>query len=903
MATVIQEAVARHIVSEKKELLMGMSKKERLGVVKSIQSKLESKSDDELLSVLSSNEKDVSPEIKQRKEIVAAMKSRTGGSMLMGTKALPDELESFEKAANKAAELQELGVDISSPLPAGSIEIGFSDSPAKAVKTALSEKFGRDVPVFKRGDDLLYLNPETKSISKVNPSAIQGLGMALPIGGDIAGTMAGTTAGTVLGKHPMAAVAGETVGSGVGTAIGEFARLYIGKVIGANDLSFSDIISKSGVEGVKASAATGVVGTLATTAKGINNFVKGGHFTKDEAMKHGMNSKEAEAVLEEVNNLLGKKGAVKGTLGKLTDDVAVKSKEAEVRRLSEHAQKFVDRDIADQEHLLTALDIVTKPSSVKGGASVADVAEKSLSKRIQQGKGILSSNVEALSKKLSQIGGISQDVLGKGVRQVILDKEKAIHSAQKGLWSGLNKKHGYNESSEVFNIKIPVGSNVKNAAAILKRRAEASTTLSGRKSASNVFSSIKGKKPSDLADYNRSISDLRKDIRTAKSSRSVGDAHVRDLINAEKALVADRKVALTSMGKGGLLKDIEDAEEATAKYHDVFNNSVINDYLKKDSKGSFSLKNKEFVSKLLKGDANEADKLLSIVGDKPSAVLSVKKGIGESYKDIAYKNGKFNKKDSDTFLSNNNDVLSRFFNKDEIADFKATGDLAEKVAKQESQMTKILKLADSRYGRGKLASLDPDNIVKFITNNTGSFSTPLGKGKETALSKIRFVKSVTKKHPAAWRAFTEEYSTSLRKSVIDIKTGQVDYSKLNKALDKDKDVIVNVMGDKYYKDLQKINKASGILSGKLIRLAAEESRKGIIQTVRASVAPPLTRRGRAFTAGLAFDERRFHRVIADSLLDPNKVKEIAEFAEHSADSRRAAELAVSLGLLGSEEEK
>jgi hypothetical protein len=889
--TALHEAVAESIVREGRDELMGLSPKERSDTVNQILNQVSQKSDDELISFISSRGSDVAPELKQKiseiQEVRQRIQSPEGGEMAF-----------IESKLQKEAGTQKVGIVTRRDLPAGSIEIGFSDSPAKAIKRALSEHFGADVPVFSRGEDLLYLDPQTKEVVRAEPDFLQSIGFALPIAGDIAGTIGGGVLGATATKSPAGIVAGEAFGSGVGTGTGEYLRLLTGKFMGAHDLSNSDILKKAGILGVKASAATGTMGMLVVSAKGLSNFFKGGIFTKDEALKHGMNSKEAELVLEEVNKILGRKGAVKGTLGRLTDDVMVASKEAEVRRLGEHAQKFVERDLSDQKALTEALDVITQPSQAKGGQAIIDIASRQVGKRVTQAKGIVAENVTQLERKLSNIGKVSHELIGQPTRKIILAKSEAAEAAQSAVWSNLKKKHGFNEAAEIFNVKIPAGKNIKKMSAKLSRRADTASTLITKHGSSKIFA--KGKtKPADLSDFNREISDLRSEIRAAYRGKQFGTPQTRDMKEALDSMVADRRLALVKAGKEGLLKDIEKAEIATAEFHKTFNRSVIGDLTKKTD-DVFNIKSKDFVDKMLKSTDEEAKQLLNVIGDQPTLVALWKEGIADSYKRAAFKGNKFSRENSTKFLRKNADVLEQFFTKGELSSLEKVGSLAKKVAKQNDQLKKIVASAN-KFGRGKLKSLDPNNLVKFVTNNTGSFSTPAERGVQSAIAKINHVKSMTKNYPAAWKSFQDEFSTQLRKSAIDIKTKGIKPASLNKVINEQSDGIIEIMGKEYFNDLVKINKAVQILGKIETRLVKDEAKQGTIQVIRALVAPPLTRRGRALTAGNIFLSKEGHRIIADSLLEPSIIHKIAKLAEHKKLTREMAELAVSLGFIGEEE--
>ena len=66
---------------------------------------------------------------------------------------------------------------------------------------------------------------------------------------------------------------------------------------------------------------------------------------------------------------------------------------------------------------------------------------------------------------------------------------------------------------------------------------------------------------------------------------------------------------------------------------------------------------------------------------------------------------------------------------------------------------------------------------------------------------------------------------------------------------------------------------------------------------RATVAAPLTREGRLLTAFMRFRSKTAKTAIANALLNPEDLNEIAKLSVASKTSRQASEIAASLGLL------
>ena len=141
------------------------------------------------------------------------------------------------KKYRRLAELEAQGVVTDVDLPAGSLELGFSEDPIKGLEIALSNKFESPVKVTKDGNDLIYTDPEDNKRKLVNPDWMGNVGTSMAPTGDVIGTFGGGAIGAGITKHPAGIVAGESIGSGVGTGVFEAIRLSVGNALGVNDLS------------------------------------------------------------------------------------------------------------------------------------------------------------------------------------------------------------------------------------------------------------------------------------------------------------------------------------------------------------------------------------------------------------------------------------------------------------------------------------------------------------------------------------------------------------------------------------------------------------------------------------------------------------------------------------------
>jgi len=902
----IYEDVAAAIVRKRRAELESLPEDRRRTVVTSIIKKLRTKSEDELIQYMSARKPGLTPEMATSLNQAQQMRRVTESAPPMerfgpGAVRLPrGPVQDIERAA----ELQQLGVETGTPLPAGDIQLGFGADQAESLRNVLSQQYQTPVTVFRRGQDVLYLDPTDKVIKRAEPNMLGAAGHGLPIAGDVAGTVLGGMGAATITRNPLTITAGESAGSAAGAGTGEFLRLATGKFMGIHDLTWPDVYKRAGKVGAAAGVTTGVVGGAVVTTKGLRNFIKGGIFTHDEALKHGMSTQQADMVLDEINKIIGRKGAVKGTLYKRTDDVTIGSQESRLRGKVEYADDFRQRDLTDQLGAVEAFERIAPPRS--SAQTLNDMAEQQVKHRAAQAKGVVARTKNEFRTQMDDISRVRKKMAGQPTRNTILEKRKAFKEAEDKAWEDMRAMGKFDPQTETFGINIPIGKEARQVRQIYERQADTAITNVPQ---TNIFR--KGAKGADLADYQREISRLKTRMREKSKYGQDPDLDIRDLNKTIKALVKDRDDALVKSGRTDLLNEIKNAEQKTAEFHDIFEKSVIGDLTEKTSKGTYKIKDPDFVDTILRGGGDEADQLLRVINDQPTLMNKWKEALADDYKTNVIakmrplRGGKFEKEElaerSLQWFDNNEEVLSRFFTKQELNQIRKTGDIAMVVKKQVEQEKRILKNAEQRWGKGKLASLDPENLIKFVTNEAGSFTTPNGRGIQASISKVKYVKGITRNHPEVWDRFKSDFALDLRKSTFDPETGFIKPKQLSDIVHKKGDVIEAIMGKEYRKNLETINDTVQILNRQGKILSDPESREAILQTFRAGPAPPLTRRGRAFTAIVRLDNRQAHKAMARAILNPEDMAKMADVAEHNVITRRTLELLASVGLITDDE--
>lgn len=923
------ELFARKAVQDNEEQLMALPESQRKDVVLSIIKKTR---DNPIFSV---DESAISPETAGY--LSKLQKAGEGRYQEKGVTAMS---ESERRKLTRRAELESQRVEMDEDLPAGTWKLGYGVDPLNDLTNVLTDHYKQPVQVVKDQDDFIYLNPETGKLTRANLPLTASAGHAIPMAMDVAGTVIGGTPKGWIGK----AILKETLGSGTFTAAGEYGRLKIGQMTGVHDLTDEEMRERALKVGAEAAAFTGGIGTGVASIKGANNFIKGGVFTKEEATKWGLNAEEADELLEQINKINKMGGSdkeVKGTLFQKTDSVDVGTRQAELQRNPAYAQRFEDRARADQEGATEALETISRPPHTvdKGLPDVQSVAEKRIAGRVEQGEKIVAKNREELQSQLDEIGKASQADAGAGVSDYIKLKRQTADDAVTRAWGddkayeatgfypegSVKQVGGYDPVKKTYGIDIPYGASTKRLKKIYKRQAGTAQYQGAARGARGAYVEPKVPKKGeakpevlqdkqDLADLNKEISALRSDITLAKQGRGKTPTQLADLVEMKDALVEDRALGLIKAGREDVLKTIEAAEQMTREFNDTYVRSAVGDLMETTERGIPKIKSPEFVRNILKRETGEVEDFVGVMGDDMELWLKWKEGVATEWKEKAFKGGKFNREASDKWFNDHAPALGEFFTDAEIKAYKESGKFAEKVADQADRLEKF-KTKANKWGSGSLATADPDGLVSFVTGKSGSWNKPYsvaGKPVKTSdtINKIKYVKNVTANHPAAWKRFQMDYKKHIHNDILEKQSKGEKFRRINPTKlanyvsdTNNANIIKEVLGNKYYRDLNTINKTIQMINKSPKRLGTDEDRTIIVQMIRAAGAPPLTRRGRAFTAALTWDTKRSHQHIADAILDERTMRKVANLAEHQAHTRQFFEKAFSLGFALPDEEE
>lgn len=823
------------------------------------------------------------------------------------------------KDARRNANYEALGVVTDKPLPSGDWRLGFGIEPLQDVKNVLKEHYQTDVDVFKSEDDMFFIDPETNKPTKVNTTAVASAGLALPLAGDVTGTVA-TLHPSVRTASVPGMVAKETVGSGLGAGFGEATRLLVGRALGVHDASWEDTAKRIGKVGGEAALWTGGVGSTMAAGKGIWNFYMGGLYTLDEAAKFGFKGKKGEEVVSAMNKIIKEGGGekqFKATQAQKADDVKLASAEREARSSIEHGQRFKDFDVAQQEASGEALEVLSKePMTVaQTTGDIGEVVRAKTGRRARQAEEIVTKNIEELDTQLKQLSKTPKETVGEPTVKFIEQQAEKANVMQKESWKNVENVGGFNAETGRYGIEIPTGKEAKKLKGQFKARSKEAETVVEAGGISKIYTpDPKGKQPpkpvQDLANANHEISTLKSEYRSAMGNPRSNASHNRELLKVVKAKEADRTTALMKAGRKDIVDAIEKAELDTLLYNETYVRSVAGDLIEKTERGIPVIKSQQFVDDMLGRNVEEVEHFKNVIAGNPELLAKWQEGIADAWKSKAFnEKGAFNAQASKRWFDVNEDALKQFFTDQEVKSFKGTGDFAKKLLYgrklasgqfkpgQVKRLETMKKKINDKFGSGALSKVDPENMVKFITKEGGSWATPAGRGVQARISKIQAVRNITKEYPAAWDRVKNDFKRHIKNDILDNKTGNIKPEAIARWV-KDSEnarVVEEVLGSKYLRDLDTVNKAIQMIHKSETRLVKSQAEKAAIQVVRAGAAPPLTKRGRALTAALTFKNKEAQRRMVNSLLDDHTLREVAELLTHKPGTRQFAEKAFSLG--------
>jgi hypothetical protein len=817
--------------------------------------------------------------------------------------------EEFRPTVSEIA--REAGVSVNDPATSKArfgASLGYDSSQkAIAIKNSLSKLYKQDIDVRIGGatGELEYYNPKTNSYALVDAPGID-LGDLSDLGGD-AMVIIPDIAATIGVGLATGGAGGITAGAAAAGA-GEYARLKLGQTLyGINkkkadgtDITDSDLASEA-FKTAGISLVGGVIGsTLAKTVKGVNNLIKG-RIVADDATKVLEGVKDADKIANQINETLDKakiSSKLKFTLAQSLDDadmLAAQQSFENVKRLG-----FMDEFRTfgrEQANALNNYFGVLKSGFDTGGAAkpisefdtgtlIQKVLVKRNSPQINQ---IIKRQEQAeqlLTKSIFRLPDGSAKVTGVEARSVIDDLAKTykenVSLAAKNLDRavGVQKINTDEVASAISKLSVKDRFNLLNIAkteGIFKKE---------------VFNYISRKDSSiPLESARETVQALGKKIREAQTGSVTGESVD---VGKLKLLESAFKKQIKKNASKEYLNELENFNALVIKNKQLLNNDTISKLTSVDSNGVLKVANEDIFAQTFKrgiGSGKVARETYDVISQSPDALSAYKNSIYELYKSKVLVNGSPNLSKHNQFVQSYEQPLKTFFTKAEYDKISRIGGLKkyiEDITRTRKEMSD--KLINSF--EGKLENSSPQEIFNKIykPNNIGE---------------IAQLKNILKNDTEVYKSFQRNVLTDLNERVATT-SDRLGMKTINpKAFDNYlngaggergyKSALREIFDKEFVDNLDTLNKALQISGRKSPSRAAEGVFGSAFSDIIRARIGQFTATGRLFTAVRRIYKKASERVMANSLLNPQSLKELIELKKLKPNTEKAA---IILGKLG-----
>ena len=715
----------------------------------------------------------------------------------------------------------------------------------------------------------------------------------------------------------------------VGAYAGEYARLKLGQAFGlSSDLNEVDLHTlaskKAGI-----SVAFGEGGVIFAKARSaINNFLSGRSFmgTIGEGIDDIIAAESAEVVTE-VNAKLAaaSKGPLSVTTGEFFDDPDFLALQEVFLKSQAFGQtkKFRSADRLKTQALKDFFEIINQPFTVKSagpsefGRKAVATAEAQLEKVRKPAQVIAEKAAKIAEEAFEKLPVTPAEEVGLPIREVFENEVSKFRAwAQEGadaldrlaIESGSSKiqnkalaKAATKLSDESKNNILPIiGTSKKKIIGVappkvdLKRALEEGTFAEVIKTGKKVPLFEEGAEFT-FREYWDTISELDRLIRISSKGLATEAPNVGDLKFIKSALEVDAERSL----KGTPIAEAFDVYRAKYRLEqDRLSRSIIGSIIGKEER-LFKIPPEKIVNSLLKS-ATEADAAIvgDIMSDNPRVHTALKEAIADIYTKTVDPNntGKINIKAHNKFIRDHGRKLTHYMG-ESLETISKVGELQKLADKALLKQEKLFKDLQKTFP-GRIENLSPGRIFSEFWKPGTTTGPDLG---ELEL----LVTFLGKNSPQTKAAFQKEIIRDMRNRITTLSGGErkLSYVSLEKYLlgsggESGHETAIRIaMGDEYANNLDIFRKAMQLTS----REATAVNRSGTAPVTSALnhlariYFGMFTAKGRALTAAQRIGQQRANKLLAEVILDPDKLKEIIKLATLSPESQQVAVILSKLG--------
>ena len=414
----------------------------------------------------------------------------------------------------------------------------------------------------------------------------------------------------------------------------------------------------------------------------------------------------------------------------------------------------------------------------------------------------------------------------------------------------------------------------------------------------------KGNEPVELSVVQRALSDIRTEIRLVKKNLSPR-RNVVQLVEMEGALRQARNDALRD--QPDLLRRVLRAEKKFGQLRSRLDRSEIGALLRPKEGGGFALRDEQVVPRILNNPtlAREVGAIVREGGMEipPTAEVVLRKGLVEQYVSSVTRttpegNLVVQKSAFDTFWRTKSRAMREFFSPKEIAALRKPETATRAIRTMQNREKDIVKSLNKSFSM-RMQQFDATSLVDNVvskTKTTGGSADDL----------VR-VDRLLKRDPAMQRAFRSVLKDRVRREIASVDSAGIqsaDATKLFRLDPKLRAASEKVLGKKFGQQLD-------IIRDMLLLGAKRVNQQSVIDEIvsgapgttvgtlmiRATIAPPLSRKGRFFTAVLRQNRKELQTVFAEIMSSPEKLQAFLKMRNKPPNSQIVFDTLTSLGAI------
>ena len=774
-------------------------------------------------------------------------------------------------------------------------EVGFAQGLARddinkaiAAKEVLSRYFKEDIPIRlgEETEELEFLNPNTGKYELLNKFGIDEGDLAkfgtygifvLP---EIAATVVAT------GLFPGSGIAASAVSS----AALETLRLIAGhEIYGINktEEGFMDYLKNEGADIAAINATLTAAGY--TVPKLYRMFKDLRKFGKIDATEFGGRIDSAEQAFKLMNNIndrltqLGTNKKLRFTLGQAGDDPELLALQNAYETNPKYGVKTDVFDPFNKEQadaLNTYMRLISKEYNFQGLSGKDNILADEIGQKIQQ-KIIerLNPKTRALTKALENAQTDLTNAVIKLPDGSTKEAGEQIRNVIDGLYDDFEQTY-----TDKYTALFETGKNrkvktniIKDAVKQLNNR-QKNTLFNKYPNIQSFFDSPKGNTVS-VNKLKNTLSDLRRFDRDISKGIIKDGAPVEGAVS--KLIGAIKNQLKEDLGTDDIwYREFLKLDKSYAKNKDLYKGVISK--LMATKNGRLVIANEDIFKQTFKkgaGQQQRIDDIYGILQKKPSTITTYKEQILGAYKQAVDPNntGKVNLVAHQKFLNDYQYALEKFFGgKSGFKQIEKIGELAKKVDAAVLKRDKILKQL-GKSTEGKIESMDPDMIFKFLYNNKSP----------TTLNKVM---TIIKEDENLLNAFQTVAKDDLLFKVTDNR-GNFVFDKFADYLKNNNQILTRTFANnpKFLTDLKMMRDALEITTRKSAQKTIGKAETALNDIIRARLGQ-FTVAGRTFTALKKIVRADVDKQLAEIITDPDRLKQLLELKKVKSGSKTAKQI-------------